>query len=101
MAVPEHKQSRGFRNWMFMVRYGVAGAMFLTGCLIAVLDSDHQRGIEVGLMFMGMAIAVLLMNVFFRIGAAGDKDRDTEEEARRFLDEHGYWPDDPRARPRR
>jgi hypothetical protein len=81
---------------MFMVRYGVAGAMFLAGCLIAVLDTDHLRGMEVGLMFMGMAIAVLLMNVFFRIGVDGDKERDVEEEARVFFDHHGYWPDESR-----
>jgi hypothetical protein len=82
------------RTGMFMVRYGVAGTMFLAGCVIAAVDSDAQRGIEVGLMFMGMAIAVLLMNVFFRIGATGDKDRDAEDAARSFFDEHGYWPDE-------
>jgi hypothetical protein len=86
------------RTGMFMVRYGVAAAMFLAGCVIAVVDGDRMRGIEVGLMFMGMAIAVLLMNVFFRIGASGDKDRDAEDEARAFLDEHGYWPDEGHER---
>jgi hypothetical protein len=34
------------------------------------------------------------MNVFFRIGASGDKDRDDEDAARDFLDAHGYWPDE-------
>jgi hypothetical protein len=82
---------------MLFVRYGVAGLMFLAGCVIAVLDSDGTRGIEIGLMFMGMAIAVFLMNVFFRIGVSGDVDRDSEEEARRFLDEHGHWPDEQPA----
>ena len=44
----------------------------------------HQRG----------ARAVLLLNVLFRIGVEGDKERDREEEARRFFDEHGRWPDE-------
>jgi hypothetical protein len=82
------------RAGLFMVRYGIAGAMFLAGCVIAIVDSDQQRGVEIGLMFMGMAIALLLLNMFFRIGASGDKDRDAEDEARAFFDEHGYWPDE-------
>ena len=29
--------------------------------------------------------------------ATGRGDRDREEEARRFYDEHGHWPDEPPA----
>jgi hypothetical protein len=82
------------RTGMFMVRYGIAGLMFLAGCVIAVVDSDRQRGIEIGLMFMGLAIALFLLNFFFRVGASGDKDRDAEDAAREFFDQHGYWPDE-------
>jgi hypothetical protein len=32
---------------------------------------------------------VLLLNVLYRIGVQGDR----EEEARRYFDEHGRWPD--------
>jgi hypothetical protein len=35
----------------------------------------------------------LLLNVLYRIGMQGDRERDREEEARRFFDEHGRWPD--------
>jgi hypothetical protein len=31
------------------------------------------------------------------IGASGDADRDREEEARRYFDEHGEWPEDSTA----
>ena len=31
----------------------------------------------------------------------GDKDRDREETARRFFDEHGRWPDEPESVDRR
>jgi len=80
------------------VRYGVPGLIFLAGCIVPVADPDQQRGIEIGAMLVGSAFAVLLMNVFFRIGAEGENDRDREEAARVFFDEHGYWPDE---RPRR
>ena len=41
------------------------------------------------------ASAVLLLNVLYRIGVQGDKERDTEQSARDFFDEHGHWPDEP------
>lgn len=80
------------------VRYGVPGLIFLSGFVVLAVDPDTQRGLEIGFMLVGSAFAVLLMNVFFRIGADGEKDRDKEEAARVFFDEHGYWPDE---RPRR
>jgi hypothetical protein len=38
---------------------------------------------------------VLLLNVLYRIGVQGDKERDTEQAARDFFDQHGHWPDEP------
>jgi hypothetical protein len=76
------------------VRYGIPGLIFLAGCIIPAVDPDHQRGIVIGSMFVGAAFAVILLNSIFRIGVEGDKDRDREERAREFFDEHGYWPDE-------
>jgi hypothetical protein len=53
-----------------------------------------RYGIPAGAMFISAATAVLLLNVLFRIGMEGDKARDKEEDARRFFDEHGRWPDE-------
>jgi hypothetical protein len=72
------------------------GLIFLAGCIVMAVDHDSQRGVEIGSMLIGSAFAVLLMNVFFRIGAQGEGDRDREEAARVFFDEHGYWPDERR-----
>lgn len=76
------------------VRYGIPAAIFATGVVVVIAGGD-STALEAGSMFIGAAIAVLLLNVFFRIGTAGDVDRDREEEARRYFDEHGRWPDDP------
>jgi hypothetical protein len=43
---------------------------------------------------------VLLINMLFRMGASGDQERAREEEARRYFDEHGEWPEDPPPNPR-
>jgi len=52
-------------------------------------------------MFLSAASAVLLLNVLYRMGVEGDRERDREEEARRFFDEHGRWPDEPESASRR
>ena len=84
--------------WMMFVRYGVPALLFLAGCVLAFADSDKQRGLEIGAMLTGSALTVLLMNVLFRIGVEGDKDRDREDAARAYFDEHGHWPDERPAR---
>jgi hypothetical protein len=76
------------------VRYGLPGLIFLSGCVVMVVDPDSQRGVAIGTMLMGSAFAVLLLNVFFRIGVEGENDRDREEAARVYFDEHGHWPDE-------
>ncbi len=76
------------------VRYGVPALIFLAGCIVFAVDHDQQRGMEIGAMLIGSALAVLLLNVLFRIGVEGDADRDREEAARVYFDEHGHWPDE-------
>ena len=76
------------------VRYGLPGLIFLAGCVVMAVDHDSQRGAEIGSMLIGSAFAVLLMNLFFRIGVEGESDRDREEAARVYFDEHGHWPDE-------
>jgi hypothetical protein len=73
-----------------LVRYGIPAAFFVAGCAIAL--SADGGGLAAGAMFISAATAVLLLNVLFRIGVEGDKERDREEEARRYFDEHGRWP---------
>lgn len=80
------------------VRYGVPALIFLAGIVVAAVDTDSQRGMEVGAMLIGSAFAVLLMNLFFRIGVEGDTARDREEAAREYFDQHGHWPDERRGR---
>jgi hypothetical protein len=39
----------------------------------------------------------MLLNLLYRISVSGDQDRAREEEARRYFDEHGQWPEEPQA----
>jgi hypothetical protein len=74
------------------VRYGIPAVLFLAGIVISA--TGGSVGLAGGAMFISAATAVLLLNVLHRIGVEGDKARDHEEEARRYFDEHGHWPDE-------
>jgi hypothetical protein len=38
------------------------------------------------------------MNVLFRIGVHGERERDDEDAAREYFDRNGRWADDERGR---
>jgi hypothetical protein len=82
-----------------LVRYGIPLVLFIAGMVIA--GASGRIGLAAGAMFISAATAVLLLNVIYRIGVEGDKARDREEDARRFFDEHGRWPDEPESAARR
>jgi hypothetical protein len=77
--------------WMSAIRYGVPGAIFVAGLIVS--GTQGRLGVAAGAMFISAAAAVLLGSVLLRIGNEGDRERDREEEARRYFDEHGHWPD--------
>jgi hypothetical protein len=82
---------------MLVVRYGIPLALFVAGVVVA----GTSGSVAAGALFISAATAVLLLNVLYRIGVQGDRDRDREEDARRFFDEHGRWPDEPESAARR
>jgi hypothetical protein len=95
-APPEHRPKT-----MIAVRYVLPAVILLAG-IVALLVSDTLTGLEGLAMGIGVAASVLLLNVLYRVGVKGDLERDDEEAARVFYDEHGRWPDDEpaeRARP--
>jgi hypothetical protein len=81
------------------VRYGIPLVLLIVG--IVVTATAGRVGIAAGALFFSAASAVLLLNVLYRIGVEGDKERDTEQNARDFFDEHGHWPDEPSSAARR
>ena len=80
------------------VRYGIPLVLLVAGVVVAGVSGS---GVVAGAMFVSAATAVLLLNVLYRIGVQGDKDRSREEDARRFFDEHGRWPDEPESASRK
>jgi hypothetical protein len=73
------------------IRYGIPLVLFIAAAIISATAGGV--GIAAGALFFSAASAVLLLNVLHRIGVEGDKERDREEAARVYFDEHGHWPD--------
>jgi hypothetical protein len=78
---------------MIGVRYILPAVVALVGIVIFIFDQS-LIGLEGFVLFVGAAGSILLLNVLHRIGVSGDAERDREEDARAYFDEHGRWPDD-------
>jgi hypothetical protein len=78
------------------VRYGIPIVLVIAGFVVLLVDNGWRRYDGFALL-VGAGLSVALLNVLFRIGASGDRERADEERAREFLSEHGYWPDEAPA----
>jgi hypothetical protein len=85
---------------MAVVRYGLGGVMIIGGVVIVILNPGGL-GVDGFAMAVGGGLAVLMINFLFRLGASGDLERQREEDARTYFDEHGVWPDEEEKQGRR
>ena len=82
---------------MRWVRTWLPVGIIATGLVIIVATGGSETGVEGGGMLIGAGLSVWLLNLFFRVGVRGDRERDAEDRARAFFDEHGHWPDEGAA----
>jgi hypothetical protein len=80
---------------LLAIRYGIPLVLLVAGIIVSATAGGV--GLAAGALFISAGTAVLLLNVLYRIGVEGDKERDREESAREFFDEHGRWPDEPES----
>jgi hypothetical protein len=74
------------------VRYWLP-AIVIVGGVVSLIIIGTDWALEGAAGVVGAGIAIFLVNLLFRIGASGDRERDEEEAARRYFDEHGRWPE--------
>ena len=77
------------------VRYVLPGVLVLIG-FVLLFAGGGDRGLEGWALFVGAGLSVFVFGWLLRFGF--DDDRDEEERAREFFDEHGYWPDEAPGR---
>ncbi len=71
--------------------------MVLAG-IVVLVTVPGDMGVHGFASSIGGGLSVVLINLLYRLSISGDREREREEEARRYLDEHGVWPDDDEAR---
>ena len=85
------------KGLMLAVRYGLPLLFLIGGIAMFFLAPTFSIGLDGLLMCIGAALSLLLITVLWCFGTQGDKERQAEEEARRFFSEHGRWPDEDDA----
>ncbi|MBJ7328785.1 MAG: hypothetical protein JHC95_02740 [Solirubrobacteraceae bacterium] len=77
---------------LFFVRYILPALIVLSG-LIAFAINPNLESADGGAALIGAGLSVFLLNILHRVGVSGESERDDEQAARRYFDEHGHWPD--------
>lgn len=81
----------GTSGGLLAVRYVLPAAIAAAGIVVQIVGSGPVAdGLSASL--IGAAALVVLLNLFMRLGLESNRDREREEEARRFFDRHGRWP---------
>lgn len=79
---------------MRLVRLWLPLAIVAGGLIVIVATGGSETGVEGGAGIIGAGLSVWLLNIIFRVGVQGERERDAEDEARDFYAAHGYWPDE-------
>jgi hypothetical protein len=85
---------------MKVVRTWLPVAIIAAGLIVAIATGFSEAGLEGGALLVSAGLSVWLINLLYRIGVRGDRERDAEDRARAYFAEHGRWPDEDRPNQR-
>jgi hypothetical protein len=74
-------------------RWVIPGVV-IAGGIVAYLVHPSVGAAEGAAGVVGAGLSWLLFGFLYRVGEKGDHERDVENAARDYLDEHGHWPTD-------
>jgi hypothetical protein len=81
------------RAALFMLRVGLPALLFIAGVVLLLTVEGSVRW-DGWAMCWGSAFSLLLVTFLVRMGNSGERDREAEDEARRYYTRHGHWPDE-------
>jgi high-affinity Fe2+/Pb2+ permease len=76
-----------------LTRVWLPVALVVVGIVLIVLGGDSALG-ATGVGMLIIAVIVWMVNWMFRMSVESNRDREREEAAREYFDEHGRWPDE-------
>jgi hypothetical protein len=75
-----------------LIRYWLPGVLCVVGLVVIFAGGVSEDALYIGIPIFSAGASVWLLNFLYRVGVAGDKERDSEEDARTYFAEHGHWP---------
>ena len=77
-----------------LTRVWIPVLIAIAGVVAIIIGRGHTAaaGAGVGLIIVG--VIVWMVNWMFRMSVESNRDREREEAAREYFDEHGRWPDE-------
>jgi uncharacterized membrane protein YhiD involved in acid resistance len=88
------RQSPIIRRLLTATRLWLPLGIAVVGAVGIVVGRGHTAVAGAGVVLLGVALIVWMINWLFRMSVESNRDRDREEEARRYFDVHGRWPDE-------
>jgi hypothetical protein len=85
-------------GWMLVAtRVGLPALLIIAGAIMIAIGHGGTNNVTAvtGLVLIGIALMVGLLNWLFRMSVESNQDREREELAREYFDRHGHWPDEP------
>jgi hypothetical protein len=76
-----------------LVRFWLPIAVVVIGVVFMVVATD-LAGLEGGALIVSAGISIWLLNWLYRVGIAGEGERQAEDDARAYYGRHGHWPDE-------
>lgn len=73
-------------------RVWLPAAIAVAGVVAIVLGHARTALAGAGVVLLGTALIVWMINWLFRMSVESTRDREREEEARVYFDQHGRWP---------
>lgn len=86
---PERRGSPGMR----FVRVWMPVLIIVAGLLLGIIVGTDAAW-EGGALLISAGVSVWVLNLLYRVGVRGDRDRATEESARAHFERTGRWPDE-------
>lgn len=79
-----------------MTRVGLPLGIAVAGVVAIVVGHGRTSSpwAAAGVSLVIVALIVWLLNWLFRMSVESNRDREREEEARRYFDRHGRWPEE-------
>ncbi len=80
------------RTLLFVTRVFLPLSLAVIGVLAIIAGHARTALAGAGVVLLGVAVTVWLINVMFRLSVQSNREREDEERAREYFDRHGRWP---------